>query len=44
MGVNLCVGTDSLASTDSLSLLEQLRVLHGRTPGFRTKQLLRTIL
>jgi len=31
-GVNVCVGTDSLASNPSLSVLEELRFLRGRHP------------
>ncbi len=43
MGVNLCVGTDSLASTDSLSLLNELRMLRTSDPWLTAEQLLRTV-
>ncbi len=31
-GINVCIGTDSLASNPSLSVLEELRFLHRRHP------------
>ncbi len=43
MGLNICVGTDSLASTDSLSLLRELRRVRENEPWLSTEQLLRTI-
>jgi cytosine/adenosine deaminase-related metal-dependent hydrolase len=43
LGVNICVGTDSLASTDSLSLLGELRILQKTEPWLTAEQLLRTI-
>ncbi|HEX8312770.1 MAG TPA: amidohydrolase family protein [Chthoniobacteraceae bacterium] len=43
LGVNLCVGTDSLASTDSLSLLGELRQLQKMEPWLSPEQLLRAI-
>lgn len=43
IGVNLCVGTDSLASTDSLSLLAELRRLSAAVPSLTGEQLLRTV-
>jgi cytosine/adenosine deaminase-related metal-dependent hydrolase len=43
LGVNLCVGTDSLASTDSLSLLGELRKLQAREPFLSARDLLHTI-
>jgi cytosine/adenosine deaminase-related metal-dependent hydrolase len=43
MGVNLCVGTDSLASTHSLSLLGELRRLRGSEPWLSAPELLATI-
>jgi cytosine/adenosine deaminase-related metal-dependent hydrolase len=43
LGVNLCTGTDSLASTDSLSLLGELRRLARVEPWLRAEELLRTI-
>jgi aminodeoxyfutalosine deaminase len=43
LGVNLCTATDSLASTYSLSLLEELRLLE-KTDGWLTpEQMLRTV-
>ena len=32
-GVNLCLGTDSLASTDSLSMFDEMRTLSTNEPG-----------
>lgn len=43
MGVNISVGTDSLASTDSLSLLSELRKLQIREPGLSSEDLLHTV-
>jgi cytosine/adenosine deaminase-related metal-dependent hydrolase len=43
MGINLCVGTDSLASCDSLSLLGELRQLSTREPSLSGEQLLQTV-
>lgn len=43
VGVNLCVGTDSLASTDSLSLLAELRRLAKAEPSLDGDELLRTV-
>jgi cytosine/adenosine deaminase-related metal-dependent hydrolase len=43
LGVNLCVGTDSLASTDSLSLLAELRRLSAAEPQLSGEDLLRTV-
>jgi cytosine/adenosine deaminase-related metal-dependent hydrolase len=40
LGVNLCVGTDSLASTDSLSLLAELRRLRCTVPELAPARLL----
>lgn len=42
-GVNLCIGTDSLASTDSLSLLTEVRRLARAEPSLNAEQLLRTV-
>ena len=39
----MCVGTDSLASTDSLSLLGELRRLQACEPGLSAEDLLHTI-
>ena len=43
LGVNVCVGTDSLASTNSLSLLSELRALRETEPTLSGEALLRTI-
>lgn len=43
LGINLCVGTDSLASTDSLSLLSELRWLRRNEPWLSAEDLLRTV-
>jgi cytosine/adenosine deaminase-related metal-dependent hydrolase len=43
LGVNICVGTDSLASAESLSLLEELRRLQSAEPWLTAEQLLRTV-
>ncbi len=43
LGVNICVGTDSLASTDSLSLLSELRRLQALELGLSPEDLLHTI-
>jgi cytosine/adenosine deaminase-related metal-dependent hydrolase len=33
MGVNVCLGTDSLASNETLSILDEMRFLHRQSPG-----------
>ena len=43
LGVNLCVGTDSLASTDSLSLLGELRRVRESQPWMSPEALLCTL-
>ncbi|MEO8352477.1 MAG: amidohydrolase family protein [Chthoniobacteraceae bacterium] len=43
MGVTLCVGTDSLASTDSLSLLQELRRLREIDGWLTPEESLRTV-
>jgi cytosine/adenosine deaminase-related metal-dependent hydrolase len=43
LGVNLCLGTDSLASTDSLSLFEETRFLRQAQPWLRPEQVLRMV-
>jgi len=43
LGVNLCLGTDSLASTASLSLFEEMRLLRAAEPWLRPEQLLRMV-
>jgi cytosine/adenosine deaminase-related metal-dependent hydrolase len=39
-GVIVCIGTDSLASTETLSLLDELRFLHGRDESLSGELLL----
>ncbi len=43
MGINLCIGTDSLASTDSLSLLYELRRVQEYEPWLSATELLRSV-
>ena len=43
LGMNICVGTDSLASTGSLSLLEELRLLRKTEPWITPEHALRTV-
>ncbi len=43
LGVNLCTATDSLASTTSLSLFDELRTLSATEPWLTPEQLLRTV-
>jgi len=43
MGVNICIGTDSLASTDSLSLLAELRWLRAKEEWLTAEDALRTV-
>ena len=43
MGVNICIGTDSLASTDTLSLLSEIRRLQATYPNLSAEDLLHTI-
>ena len=43
LGVNLCTATDSLASTGSLSLFDELRALAKTDPWLTPEQLLRTV-
>lgn len=43
LGINICIGTDSLASTDSLSLFKELRLLSQTNPWLSSEQLLRTV-
>ena len=40
-GINVCIGTDSLASNPSLSILEELRFLRRRQPDFAPDELLK---
>ncbi len=39
-GINVCVGTDSLASNSSLSILDELRVMRRENAGFPAAELL----
>ena len=39
-GINVCIGTDSLASNPSLSILEELRFLHQRHPAVAAHDLI----
>ncbi|QEC51035.1 cytosine/adenosine deaminase-related metal-dependent hydrolase [Anseongella ginsenosidimutans] len=39
-GLNLVLGTDSLASNDRLSILEEMKTIAGRFPGISLEQLL----
>ncbi len=41
--INVCIGTDSLASNPSLSVLDEVRFLHSRYPDFNTHTLLEMI-
>lgn len=43
LGINISVGTDSLASTNSLSLLDELRRLEKTEPWLTPRELLRTV-
>ncbi len=43
LGMNICVGTDSLASGDSLSSLAELRTLRANEPWLTAEQLLRLV-
>jgi cytosine/adenosine deaminase-related metal-dependent hydrolase len=39
-GLTVCLGTDSLASTPSLSILDEMRFLHRRDPSMATATIL----
>jgi cytosine/adenosine deaminase-related metal-dependent hydrolase len=43
VGINLCIGTDSLASTDTLNLFQELRRLGESEPSLSHRQLLETV-
>jgi cytosine/adenosine deaminase-related metal-dependent hydrolase len=43
LGVNISLGTDSLASTTSLSLFDELRTLQRNEPWLSPEELLRTV-
>jgi len=40
-GINVCLGTDSLVSNKSLSILDEMRFLHRKRPDFPADSLLR---
>ncbi|MBN1437598.1 MAG: amidohydrolase family protein [Sedimentisphaerales bacterium] len=40
MGINVCLGTDSLASNDSLSILDEMRFLRRRYPQLEAETIL----
>ena len=43
LGVNLCLATDSLASTDTLSLFSEMRLMRRSQPWLRPDQVLRMV-
>ena len=43
LGVNISIGTDSLASTSSLSLFDEMRLLQATEPGLSAEEILRTV-
>ena len=43
LGVNVCLGTDSLASTDSLSLFDEMRLMSRSEPWLEPEQLVRMV-
>ena len=43
LGINISIGTDSLASNDSLNLFEELRVLQDAEPWLTAEELLKAV-
>jgi cytosine/adenosine deaminase-related metal-dependent hydrolase len=43
LGVNISIGTDSLASTNSLSLFDEMRRLQSNEPWMTSEEILRTV-
>ena len=43
LGFNICLGTDSLASNDSLSLFAEMRQIHSTEPTLSPKELLEMV-
>jgi cytosine/adenosine deaminase-related metal-dependent hydrolase len=43
LGVNICLGTDSLASTESLSLFDEMRNLRASEPWLHPEELVRMV-
>ena len=43
LGVNMCLATDSLASTESLSLFDEMRLMRQAEPWLRPEELLRMV-
>ena len=43
LGFNICLGTDSLASNESLSLFDEMRAFHGEFPSVSLEQILEMV-
>ncbi|MDP9254265.1 MAG: amidohydrolase family protein, partial [Verrucomicrobiota bacterium] len=43
LGFNICLGTDSLATTASLSLFEEMRELHRREPALAPNEIIEMV-
>jgi cytosine/adenosine deaminase-related metal-dependent hydrolase len=43
LGANICLGTDSLASNDTLNLFAEMRALQKTEPWLRAEELLATV-